>query len=94
MIRDKDEQTCSELNAEMWTRTLETRYRLPQPILGADWHMVNAKSGLDLGIADDVVFGEFLHPEMVERGEVKCLFIFSLIPAFRLKVFFHHISTS
>lgn len=56
--------------------------------------MVNAKSGLDLGIADDVVFSEFLHPEMVERGEVKCLFIFSLIPAFRLKLFFHHISTS
>lgn len=56
--------------------------------------MVNAKSGLDLGIADDVVFGEFLHPEMVERGEFKCLFIFSLISAFRFKVFFHHVPAS
>ena len=43
----------------------ETPNRLPQPILSPNGHMVNAQRGLDLGIVDDVVFGEFLHAEGV-----------------------------
>ena len=48
----------------------KTLYRLHQPILCSYRHLCDAEGGLDLGVADDIVFGEFLHAERLE-GEVE-----------------------
>lgn len=48
----------------------KTLYRLHQSVLCPNRHLLNTKSGLDLGVADDIVFSEFLHAERVE-GEVE-----------------------
>ena len=40
---------------------------LSQTILRAYRHLGNAKRSLDFGIADDIVFSEFLHAQRVER---------------------------
>ena len=48
----------------------KTLNRLHQPILCSDRHLGDAEGGLDLGVADDIVFSEFLHAERVE-GEVE-----------------------
>ena len=51
----------------LFPKTLD---RLHQPILCPHRHLRDAESGLDLCIADDIVFSEFLHAERVE-GEVE-----------------------
>ena len=48
----------------------ETLYRVHQPVLCPYRHLFNAESGFDLGVADDIVFSEFLHAERIE-GEVE-----------------------
>ena len=48
----------------------KTLNRLHQPILCPHRHLCDAEGGLDLGVADDIVFSEFLHAERVE-GEVE-----------------------
>ena len=47
----------------LFPKTLD---RLHQPILCPHRHLRDAESGLDLGIADDIVFSELLHAEGVE----------------------------
>ena len=44
----------------------KTFYRLNQPILCPYRHLLNAESGLDLGVANHVVLRKFLHTERVE----------------------------
>lgn len=48
----------------------KTPNRLHQPILCPNRHLFDAEGGFDLGVADDIVFSEFLHTERVE-GEVE-----------------------
>ena len=48
----------------------KTLYCLNQPVLCSYRHLFDAEGGLDLGVADDIVFSEFLHAERVE-GEVE-----------------------
>lgn len=48
----------------------KTLYRFHQPILCPYRHLGDAEGGLYLGVADDIVFSEFLHAEWVE-GEVE-----------------------
>lgn len=48
----------------------KTLYRFHQSILCSYRHLCDAEGGLDLGVADDIVFGEFLHAEWVE-GEME-----------------------
>ena len=48
----------------------KTPYCFRQTIHGPDWHMLNTQRGLDLCIADDIVFSELLHSERIE-GEVE-----------------------
>ena len=45
----------------------KTLYCLHQSVLCPNRHLFDAESGLDLGVADDIVFSEFLHAERVER---------------------------
>ena len=45
-------------------------YRIHQSVLCPYRHLFDAEGGLDLGVADDIVFSEFLHAERVE-GEVE-----------------------
>lgn len=45
----------------------KTLYRFHQSILCSYRHLLNTESVLDLGVADDIVFSEFLHAERVER---------------------------
>lgn len=48
----------------------KTLYRVHQSVLCPYRHLLNAESGFDLGVADDIVFSEFLHAERVE-GKVE-----------------------
>ena len=48
----------------------KTLYRLHQSVLCSYRHLLNAESGLDFGVDDDIVFSEFLRAERVE-GEVE-----------------------
>lgn len=48
----------------------KTLYRVHQPVLCPYRHLLNAESGFYFGVADDIVFSEFLHAERVE-GEVE-----------------------
>ena len=41
----------------------KTLYCLHQPVLCPNRHLLNADGGLVLGVADDIVFSEFLHAE-------------------------------
>ena len=43
---------------------------LPKSILSSHWHFFHAQGGLDLGVGDHVVLGEFLHALRVQ-GQVK-----------------------
>ena len=52
------------------TLFLKTLYSLHQPILCPHRHLGDAEGGFYFGVADDIVFGEFLHTERVE-GEVE-----------------------
>ena len=45
---------------------LKTLYRFHQSILCSNWHLRDAEGGLYLGVADDIVFSEFLHTERIE----------------------------
>ena len=45
----------------------KTPYCFRQTIHGPDWHMLNTQRSFDFGIADDIVFSEFLHTERIER---------------------------
>ena len=48
----------------------KTPYRLHQPVLCPNRHLLDAEGGFYFGVADDIVFSEFLHAERVE-GEVE-----------------------
>lgn len=48
----------------------KTLYRVHQPVLCPNRHLFNAEGGFYFGVADDIVFSEFLHAERVE-GEVE-----------------------
>ena len=48
----------------------KTLYCLNQPVLCPYRHLFNAEGGFYFGVADDIVFSEFLHAERVE-GEVE-----------------------
>ena len=48
----------------------KTLNRFHQPILCPHRHLCDAEGGFYLGVADDIVFSEFLHAEWVE-GEVE-----------------------
>ena len=45
----------------------KTPYRLHQPVLCPNRHLLDAEGGFYFGVADDIVLSEFLHAERVER---------------------------
>ena len=70
MVRISASTTSVEEMSGMGMLFPKTLYRFHQPILCPYRHLGNAEGGFYLGVADDIVFGEFLHTERVE-GEVE-----------------------
>ena len=70
MVRISASTTSVEEMSGMGILFPKTLYRLHQPILCPHRHLCDAEGGFYLGVADDIVFGEFLHTERVE-GEVE-----------------------
>ena len=70
MVRISASTTSVEEMSGMGMLFPKTLYRLHQSVLCPYRHLLNAEGDFYFGVADDIVFSEFLHAEWVE-GEVE-----------------------